>query len=453
MLNQIAQITDSTTQNEVLSFDQLTGLFYSGCKTDEKVGIEYEKLPIYSDNFKAVKYEDIARFMLQFKNGKWDGIYSDNNILGLENETGVISLEPGSQFELSLNPLDSIAQIKEKIDSYNEQSAQLAQKLGITWLGYGIQPLSTYKDIKVIPKKRYRYMSEYLPTVAKRPLVMMRETSGIQVGIDYKSEEDAMKKLALALKLSPIISAVFANSPIRNGQLSSYKSFRALSWLHTDNARCGLISSKIFEKNSDFSNFTFKDYAQVLLNVPMIFIERSEVEGSALAVKNLTFKQFLEHGYEGYYATLKDWQLHCSLYFPEVRLKNFLEIRNHDNQRNELIPCVPAFWKGVMYNESATDEINSILNKFSYIDFKYIRHRTPKYGLDMSIRGYKISDLAKEIINISYEALKNTNEEIYLEAIKELVDSGKTPADIIIKNWEGTWNKDISKLIEYSKLN
>lgn len=443
MLKQIAD-----TQN-INDLNLLTEIFHSGCKTEEKVGIEFEKIGVYSDSFKAVRYPDIARFLQTYKNGNWSGVYEGNNIIGLKNETGTISLEPGSQFEISLNPLDSVKEIAHVLDEYNKNTAEIAQKMNITWLGYGIQPLSTYKNIKIIPKKRYDYMTQYLPTVAKKPLVMMRETSGIQTGIDYKSEEDAMKKLSLALKLSPIISAALANSPIRNGKLTNIKSYRALSWLHTDNERCGLVSSKLFENNIDFG---FEDYAKILLDVPMIFIERNGI--GAIPVKNLTFSQFLKDGYEGFSAQIEDWELHLSLYFPDVRLKSYLEIRNHDNQRSDLICAVPAFWKGLMYNKDAISGAEEILKPFSYIDFEYIRRKTPKCGLDLNIKGHKLSDIATEILNISHKSLsaKGLGEEKYLEPLMELTKANKTPADIIISLWNGSWNKDLKQFVNHSKL-
>lgn len=442
----LKQIADTKNINDL---DFLTEIFRSGCKTGEKTGIEFEKIGVYSDSLKAVRYPDIARFLQTFKNGNWSGVYEGNNIIGLKNETGTISLEPGSQLEISLNPLDTIAEIENKITEYNKITARIAEKMGIIWLGYGIQPLSTNKNIKIIPKKRYEYMTRYLPTIAKKPLVMMRETSGIQTGIDYKSEQDAMKKLSLALKLSPIISAAFANSPVRGGKLTGYKSYRAFSWLHTDNDRCGLVSSKLFERDFEFS---FEDYAKILLNVPMIFIERKGI--GAIPVKNLTFSQFLKDGYEGFTAQIEDWELHLSLYFPDVRLKSYLEIRNHDNQRPELIPAVPAFWKGLLYSENASNEALELLKPFSYIDFEYIRRKTPKCGLSMNIKGYNLAQIATEALKISHSALKKAGigEEKYLEPLLELTKEGKTPADVIIDRWNGTWNKDLQKLIEYSTL-
>ena len=82
-------------------------------------------------------------------------------------------------------------------------------------------------------------MTKYLKEQADLPYVMMRETAGIQVGIDYKSEEDCMKKFRLANLIMPFVTAMYANSQIRGGVDTGYKTFRALSWLNTDNERCG----------------------------------------------------------------------------------------------------------------------------------------------------------------------------------------------------------------------
>ena len=369
-----------TNEENLITKDELTDVFYSGCKTEsevKKIGVEFEKLPVCKNTFKAAPYADVAAFLCRYKNslslGKWSGVYENGAILGLSCEKGTISLEPGSQTEISLAPIEKISDIKRILDVYNKSSNEIAQQLGIYWLGYGIQPVSTYKNMRIIPKKRYEYMTKYLPTVAKKPLVMMRETSGIQASFDYTSESDAMKKFQTALKLSPLMSAAFANSPVRNGRLTKYKS---------------------------------------------------------------------------------DWELHLSLYFPDVRLKNYIEIRNHDNQRSPLIPSVPAFWKGIIYNDSAIDAVNEVLGDLSYFEFEYLRQKTPKTGLDIRIKKYSLKDLVKEIVSISYNSLKSAKngEEVYLEPLMELVSQGLTPADVIISKWENEWKRDVSKLVEYSRF-
>ncbi len=437
---------------------QLTEIFYSGCKTPDviaqkRVGVEFEKLPVCKNNFKAAAYPQIVMFLNSLKKHQqqWsNGLYEDNSLLGLVSDNGVITLEPGSQTELSLLPMDSLDNISKILKNYNKVSAQLAQELGVLWLGCGIQPVSTYRNINIIPKKRYEYMTKYLPAVAKKPLVMMRETAGIQASFDYSSEEDAMKKFAFALKLSPFISAAFSNSPIRNGRLTKYKSNRAASWLETDNDRCGLVSPKVFS-----NEFSFEEYAQILLDVPMIFIERM-INGvkTALKVENLTFRQFMKQGYEGFAAQKDDWETHLSLYFPDVRFKSYIEIRNHDNQREDLICSVPALWKGLLYNDSAMEAASDILKSFTYFDCEYIRHKTPRCGLEMKIKGYALKDIVKDIVDISYQSLKTyaNGEEKYLEPLKVYTDMGVTPADTVIEKYNNEWRGDLSKFVSYVAL-
>lgn len=429
----------------------LTDIFYSGCTQKERVGVELEKLPVSKTTFKAAPYKDVARFLTAYKNHEnLEGAYENGALLGLRGNDGTVSLEPGSQTEISLRPVEKISEVKALLDNYNKTTRELADENGICWLGYGIQPVSTYKNMHIIPKKRYEYMTRYLPTVAKKPLVMMRETAGIQASFDYKDEQDAMDKLRFALKLSPIVSAAFANSPIRNGRLTKYKSYRASSWLETDNDRCGLVSSRVFK-----DGFSFEDYAQILLDVPMIFIERL-VQGvkTAVRVENITFRQFIKNGYGGFYAETQDWELHLSLYFPDVRLKSYVEIRNHDNQRSPLICAVPAFWKGLIYNKDAMDEVLGLVKDFSYFDFEYLRQKTPVTGTDIKIKHRNLKDIVKEIVDISYQSLSfaNEGEEVFLAPFKELTDKGITPADVLIDKWKNEWRGDVAKLVEYSRL-
>ena len=259
-----------------------------------------------------------------------------------------------------------------------------------------------------------------------------------------------MKKFAFALKLSPIVSAIFANSPVRAGKLTKYKSNRAASWLETDNDRCGLVSEKVFT-----GEFSFDDYTDILLDVPMIFIERF-INGKKTALKtdNITFRQFLKYGWQGFATNKQDWETHLSLYFPDVRFKSYIEIRNQDNQRSSLICSVPALWKGLIYNADAMESAEALLKGFTYSDFEYLRNETPKYALDMEVNGYQLKDIAKEIVSVSYNSLKTygKSEERLLEPLMENINKGLTPADIIIDKWENEWSGAISKLVEYSLL-
>lgn len=429
-----------------LERSDLLELFTCGCKPKSmhKVGLEYERLPVSTVTNKAVAYEGdygICNFLRTFaKEENWGYITDDYNIIGLKQGHDTITLEPGSQLELSLEPEFTIDELKRKVEFLNKKMAPYLDKSNIRLLEYGVSPLSTHKTINLIPKKRYNIMAKYLWGILSD--VMMRETAGVQGCFDFQDEEDAMRKFRIANQLTPFMTAMFANSPIRGGVETGYKTFRALSWLNTDNDRCGFCGNL----EEDFS---FEKYIDNVLESPIIFINR---ENMPVEVKGkMNFAEFMNNGWEGFEANIEDFKLHSNLYFPEVRLRNFVEIRNHDCVNSELAYAVLAIYKGILYNKTAMDEIEELFAPFEYRDFSELRYNVPKNALSARIKKTSAGDIAKEILYIAEKSLieQNLGEEKYLEAIKKYTMEGISPADVIIRNWNGLWNKDVSKLIKY----
>lgn len=429
-----------------LSKEDILKLYTKGYtqSQDFKIGIEYERLPITSCSYKAVDYWSeygIKNLLETFaKEETWDYITDDKNIIGLKYKHDTITLEPGCQIEISAKPEKTIFELKNKIDSINSALKPLAENMGITLLDYGVSPYTTNKAINLIPKKRYKIMARYLWGILSD--VMMRETAGIQCCIDFESEEDAMRKFKLANKLSPFMTAMFANSPIRGAVDTGYKSFRALSWLNTDNDRCGFCG-KISEE------FSFEEYIDCVLKTPMIFIQR---DGTPYEINgNITFEEYLKDGWAGTLPTLEDYELQANLYFPEVRMRNFIEIRNHDCVGGDLKYAILAIYKGIMYNKTAMEECEELFKHLQYKDFTELRYNIPKQTLQAPIKKAFVLDYAKEILQIAEKSLKTTStgEEIFLDSIKEYTFNGLCPADILIKNWNGCWNRNMKKLINY----
>ncbi len=409
---------------ERLSLSDLTQIFYKGCKTEKLLGLEYERLPVNKYTNTAVSYygeSGVCQILKEYaKLDNWDYILDDNEIIGLKKLHDTITLEPGSQVELSIEPSASVSGLKTKIDKINLTLNDVFDKFDTKLLNYGIYPNTTYKNIKLIPKKRYKYMANYLWGILSD--VMMRETAGIQVGIDFKSEEDAIRKFNLANKLSPFVTAMYANSNIRGGVDTGYKSFRALAWLNTDNERCGFATK--------LKDMSFEDYVKTLLEVPMIFIVRGDkyiyIDGK------INFKQFIQNGYEGFDAEIDDFKLHANLFFPEIRLRNFIEIRNHDCVNEEYMYSLLAMYKGIFYNDDALKETAELLGKLSYNDISEFRYNVPRFALDTKVKGTSIKDITKEILKISENSLKsaNDNDLEYLSKIIELNSQNLTPGDI-----------------------
>lgn len=425
---------------------EILKLFEAGCKLSQthKIGIEYERLPVFPVTSKAVDYSSefgICNFLRNFaREENWDYIMDDYNIIGLKQGHDTITLEPGCQIEMSLEPQNTIDELKSKITDLDKKLKPVLNKFNIKLLNYGVSPLSTHKSINLIPKKRYKIMAKYLWGILSD--VMMRETAGIQCCIDFESEEDAMRKFKIANKLVPFMTAMFANSPVRGGVETGYKSFRALSWLNTDNDRCGFVG-QIDE------HFSFEEYVDYVLEAPMIFINR---ESGAIPVNGkITFNQFMEEGFEGFEADIDDFKLHANLYFPEVRMRNFLEIRNHDCVGKDLQYAILAIYKGILYSSNAMEEVEELFKPYEYRDFSELRYNVPKSALNAKIAHHNIKDIAKEILYIAEKSLieMDLDEEKFIEPIKEYTLNGITPADIIIRNWNGVWNRDVKKLIKH----
>lgn len=410
---------------EHLEYNQLLDEFILGCKTTQKIGLEYERIPLVKTTSQVAPYGGeygICEMLREFaKVDNWDYILDDINIIGLKKLHDTITLEPGCQVELSIEPQEFIRDLKAKVEEIDSTMFPILEKFGIELINKGVSPSTTYKNIKLLPKRRYKLMANYLWGILSD--VMMRETAGIQVGIDYKSEEDAMKKFRIANVMMPFVTAMYANSRIRGGVDTGYKSFRALAWLNTDNERCGFAT-----KFQD--GMCFKDYVEILLDTPMIFINR---ENRTLNVNGrLTFRQFMDKGFEGFNASVEDWQLHSNLYFPEVRLRSFIEIRNHDCVDEELMYSIPAFYKGIMYNSSALEEVGGMLLKYSYNEINELRYNVAKHATASKLRKHSILSICKELAEISYYSLKNQceDEEKYLEPLTDMLKKNKLPCDM-----------------------
>ena len=388
---------------EKLCYDAILKLYQKGCKGEQNIGFEYERIPVNNETYETVSYYGIFGICELLKEyaaiDNWDYILDGEEIIGLKKLHDTITLEPGSQIELSLEPQKTVSDLKYKVERINSTFNLLLDKYGIKLLNYGVSPVSTYKNIKLIPKKRYKYMADYLWGILSD--VMMRETAGIQVGIDFASEEDAMAKLFTANIMSPFMTAMYANSSIRGGVDTGYKSFRALAWLNTDNERCG-FATKLKP------DLLFNNYVDAVLTSPMIYIIRNDniiyINGK------ITFKQFLEHGYMGYEPDIEDYKLHANLFFPDIRLRQYIEIRNHDCIGGGLEYSIPAIYKGILYNKDAMDGIGYLLKKLSANDIEEFRYNVPRTALDTKIKGISARDIACEILNIAYQSLNSKSD-------------------------------------------
>ena len=229
--------------------DDLLAPFYEACKPREqwRIGTEAEKCGVYADG-SAVHYEGdrgVRAVLGELARKGWEPHreVEGGAVLSLTRDGGSITLEPGAQLELSGAPLKTIHETKHEMDAHLDEVRAIGARFGITWLGLGFHPFARREDLEFVPKLRYGVMRKYLPTRGNMGLDMMLRTCTVQANLDYASEEDAIRKLRVSLRLSPIVGAMFANSPFVEKRITGERSHRTRVWLDVDPDRSGLLPS------------------------------------------------------------------------------------------------------------------------------------------------------------------------------------------------------------------
>lgn len=352
-------------------------------------------------------------------------------VVALERGQSAITLEPGAQLELSGAPWPDVHAIHAEFVDHFRELGDISSELGLTWLSLGFQPFASLRELPWVPKQRYAIMKQYLPSRGRRGLDMMQRTATIQANFDYSSEEDAMRKLLVLLRLSPVLSAMTANAPFVEGRVSALRSERLDVWLNMDPERSGLIP-----RLWDLRRPRYRDYVEWGLDAGMFFIKR----GSKLVLNTgQTFRNFLEHGFEGQRATLGDWARHLATLFPEVRLKSTLEARMCDAQGEELSMAIPALFAGLLYDDSALAAAEELSHGISLEAALASRADVPRLGLAARLAGRLLRADAERVLDIARGGLlrrscrnaRGEDETVYLEPLSRLVDSGRCPGDVL----------------------
>src|SRR5271157_2262505 len=387
--------------------DELVAWFAVGEKPPEKfrVGTEHEKFAFTLARHEPVPYDGPRgiRALLEGMQSLlgWEPIMEGPNIIGLSDVTGggAISLEPGGQFELSGAPVATVHRTCSELMAHLAQLRQVAEPLGIGFLGLGMAPTWTRAEVPVMPKGRYRIMTAYMPKVGRLGLDMMYRTCTVQTNLDYSDEADMVKKLRVSLALQPVATAMFANSPFTEGRPNGFLSFRSEIWRDTDPDRSGMLPWA-FEPGMGFERYV--DYA---LDVPMYFIKRGE---HYIDVAGLSFRDLMQGrlpGMPGQRATISDWANHISTIFPEVRLKRYLEMRGADSGPWRRLPALPAYWVGILYDGDALDAAWDLVKRWSAEARQKLRDDVPKVGFSAMIAGCNVLELAKTTIALAEKGL------------------------------------------------
>jgi glutamate--cysteine ligase len=430
--------------------DELVAWFEAGCKPKSqfRAGTEHEKFAFTLADRRPVPYEG-RRSIRALLDGMhsllgWEPIMEGDNIIGMFDVTGggAISLEPGGQFELSGAPFENVHQTAAELFAHLAQLREVAGPLGIGFLGIGMTPDWTRRDMPVMPKGRYKIMTNYMPKVGTLGLDMMYRTCTVQTNLDFSSEPDMVRKLRVSLALQPVATALFANSPFTDGKPNGFLSMRSEIWRDTDNARAGMLPWA-FEDGMGFERYV--DYA---LDVPMYFVKRGD---KYIDVSGQSFRDFFAGklpGLPGERPTVSDWANHVSTIFPEVRLKRYLEMRGSDGGPWRRLPSLTAFWIGLLYDDDSLAAAWDLVKDWTAEERQKLRDEVPKRGFRTEIRNTNIATLAQQTLGMARRALvkrarldhNRRDETRYLRPLEEIVGRGITPAEEMLEQYFNDWN-------------
>jgi glutamate--cysteine ligase len=333
---------------------------------------------------------------------------------------------------------------------------EVTSRLDATVLGLGMQPRSRIDQIELLPKARYHIMYPYMAHKGSLGQRMMKQTAGVQANLDYRDETDAIRKLRVSMGLVPLIYAIFANSPLSDGGLNGYHTFRGHIWTDTDNERSG-VPEFIFRNEC-----SFEDYADYALDVPMYFLIRNHEYIDLTQPPGITFRQYMDRGFGGERATKReratmgDWANHLTTIFTEVRLKRYVEVRTADSQPPAFMLALPALLKGVLYDDDCIEAAWDLVKGWSYRERLDLTNRAHQVGLDARAGRIKLAELGYELLSIAARGLERQHslnksgqdESIYLLRLMDLVRSGHSQASLVISRWKGEWNYDFARLVK-----
>jgi glutamate--cysteine ligase len=287
-----------------------------------------------------------------------------------------------------------------------------------------------------------------MPKVGTRGLDMMFRTSTVQVNLDFADEADMVRKMRVSLALQPVATALFANSPFLDNRANGLLSNRAEIWRDTDNQRAGLLPF-VFDEG-----FGFEAYVDWALDVPMYFVKRGDVYHD---VAGQSFRDLLAGRLPtlpGVRATRSDWNNHLTTLFPDVRLKKYIEMRGADAGPWRTLTALPALWVGLLYDRAALDAAWDLVRDWTEAERQSLRDRVPRLGLRAPFRGGTAMPVAREMVAIARAGLAararrsgdGADETVYLEPLEETVESGLTPAERLLREYEAAWHFDIGEV-------
>lgn len=418
-------------------------------RADWVCGVEFELFGYdLRRDYERLRPEQVQRVLAGFAPSSNNLVYEENVLIEVDaGQMNRLTVEPGGQIEFSGAPQRGLQDVESEIRRYLARLKEIAEGDCLAFLAVGFDPFRSLSEQHWFPKARYEVMRPYLGGRGARAWDMMTRTCAAQTNLDYGPAEDLAQKFQLGNRLAPIVTAIFANSPFEDGRASGYKSTRAAAWLDTDPDRTGVSPPALAP---EFSPAEFVRYA---LGVPMIFAQRG---GRYLAEPTgMKFGEFLARGCAGVEPVFGDWADHLTTIFTEARLKQHIELRSADSGSLRMTLALQALWKGLMYDAAALADALRLAPALSPVEMRDLQERVARDGLEARVENVNVLGIAKEVVRLARASLEKMagSEATYLDILfEQVIEDEVCPADILLRNWHGSWNHSPKRVADYLRI-
>lgn len=414
-----SQISTQSARQE--NIDALIAYFESGI-TDisGRVGIELEHIIVGTKDLAPVSYsqEQGIKWILEQLKDEYGTEMCDEqgDLLGLSNPNENITLEPAAQLELSAGPFSDLGEASLCFTQFERRLATLLSPVGKKVVLVGYHPTARAENLELIPKRRYKFMNLYLSEVGKYGVCMMRGSASTQISIDYSSTADCLRKLRIAFAMTPLLSLITDNSAVFEGLPREHKLVRTQIWRECDPDRCGLVPGVMNKE------FTLRDYASYILDTPAVLVSCKSQEW---CYSEKTFGEL----YSDKVMNRAEIEHAVSMFFNDVRLKTYIEIRPADSMPVPFVLAYAALIKGLFYSCENLDELDALFSSVDADDIDDAQIALMDAGYGAQVYGRPVSELADRLIALAKNGLSK-NDALLIGPLEDLVIRRKTLADM-----------------------
>ena len=380
------------------------------------LGVEIEHFILKRDTQEAVTYSGekgvrtiLSRLMAHYPEAE---VLPDDDFFGFKVPDFTVTLEPAAQLEISIAPMESVAEIERIYSGFLQRLNAVLSAFGYAAVNTGCQPVSRVENLEMIPKRRYDLMHAHFRQFGTGGMEMMRGSASLQVSIDYRSEQDFRRKMQAAFFYGPILKMLCDNAVSFQGEpLQSYLK-RTDIWRRVDPSRCGILPNVFSD------SYGYRDYADFLGAMPPIFLKQDK---HILPTGSRTVAEL----YDGKEMRGEELTHILSMAFPDVRVKQFLEIRFADSVPLPFIPAYCALLKGLLYAEEGLAFAERQIQRNHITEREVWQAETAlmEQGWRAGVYGQPVRQLAEALLELAGRSLSQ-DERDYLAVFLSVMEAG-----------------------------